>query len=36
MKIKNIWLGFSKKLKIDKMKILYDYKIIIKEYKYIV
>ena len=33
MKIKNIWLGFSKKNIIDKIKILYDNKIINNEYK---
>lgn len=33
MKIKNIWLGFSKKNIIDKIKILYDNKIISNEYK---
>ena len=33
MKIKNIWLGFSKKNIIDKIIILYDYKIINNEYK---
>lgn len=33
MKIKNIWLGFSKKNIIDRIKILYDNKIINNEYK---
>ena len=33
MKIKNIWIGFSKKNIIDKIKILYDNKIINNEYK---
>ena len=33
MKIKNIWLGFSKKNISDKIKILYDNKIINNEYK---
>ena len=35
MKLKNIWLGFSKKKRIDKIKVLYDNNIINDKYKII-
>ena len=35
MKLKNIWLGFSKKKRIDKIKVLYDNNIINDNYKII-
>ena len=35
MKLKNIWLGFSKKNRIDKIKVLYDNNIINDKYKII-